>query len=163
MKRIPFLLFNFLLVIPVLAGSQGDRGPAADVLTVRNVEVTFHTAGSVLPEKSLDLMMSIYADDAVLTDTGHDNKVYTGKAEVRRYWADVSGPFRPEHHWIGYTPAMRMHAEVQGDKATLYFECLWMDVDSNAVGTHSFSDMKLARVNGHWLVKDIRVGKIEKL
>jgi len=48
---------------------------------------------------------------------------------------------------------MRMHAEVDGDSATLYFECLWMDVDSNAVGTHSFSDMKLARVHGRWLVK----------
>ena len=107
--------------------------------------------------------MSIYADDAVLTDTSHDNKVYSGNAEVRRYWAEVSGPFRPEHHWIGYTPAMRMHAEVDGDKATLYFECLWMDVDNNAVGTHSFSDMKLARVHGRWLVKGVRVGKIEKL
>jgi hypothetical protein len=99
----------------------------------------------------------------VLTDTAHDNKVYSGKAEVRRYWADVSGPFRPEHHWIGYTPAMRMHAEVEGDKALLYFECLWMDADNNAVGAHSFSDMQLARVHGHWLVKGIRVGKIEKL
>jgi hypothetical protein len=108
-------------------------------------------------------MMSIYADDVVLTDTAHDNKTYRGKPEVRRYWADVSGPFRPEHHWIGYTPAMRMHAEVEGDKATLYFECLWMEVDNNLVGAHSFSDMKLARVHGHWLVKDIRVGKIEKL
>jgi hypothetical protein len=151
-------MLGLILVMPALAGSQSDRGPPADVLAVRNVEVTFHTAGSVLPEKSLDLMMSIYADDAVLTDTAHDNK-----AEVRRYWADVSGPYRPEHHWIGYTPAMRMHAKVEGDKASLYFECLWMDVDNNAVGTHSFSDMKLARVQGHWLVKDVRVGKIEKL
>ena len=157
------LALGFMLVMPALAGSLQDRGPPADVLIVRNVEVTFHTAGSVLPEKSLDLMMGIYADDAVLTDTAHDNKLYSGKAEVRRYWADVSGPFRPEHHWIGYTPAMRMHAEVDGDKATLYFECLWMDVDNNSVGAHSFSDMKLARVRGHWLVKDIRVGKIEKL
>ena len=82
---------------------------------------------------------------------------------MRRYWADVSGPFRPEHHWIGYTPAMRMRAGVEGDKATLYFECLWMDVDNNAVGTHTFADMKLARVRQHWLVKGIRVGKIEKL
>ena len=158
-----FFVLGLMLVMPVLAGSQGDRGPPADVLVVRNVEVTFHTAGSVLPEKSLDLMMSIYADDAVLTDTAHDNKAYSGKAEVRRYWEDVSGPFRPEHHWIGYTPAMRMHAEVEGDKATLYFECLWMDVDNNTVGAHSFSDMKLARLHGHWLVKDIRVGKIENL
>jgi hypothetical protein len=108
-------------------------------------------------------MMSIYADDAVLTDTAHDNRIYRGKAEVRRYWADVSGPYRPEHHWIGYTPAMRMHAEVEGDKASLYFECLWMEVQDNTIGTHSFSDMKLVRVRGRWLVKDIRVGKIEKL
>jgi len=161
--KAPLILLGLALVMPALAGMQGDRGPPADILAVRNVEVTFHTAGSVLPEKSLDLMMSIYADDAVLTDTAHDNKVYSGKAEVRRYWAEVSGPFRPEHHWIGYTPAMRMHVEVDGDGATLYFECLWMDVDSNAVGAHSFSDMKLARAHGRWLVKAIRVGKIEKL
>ncbi len=158
-----FLLLGLLMVMPVLAGSQADRGPPAAVLAVRNVEVTFHTAGSVLPERNLDLMMSIYADDTVLTDTAHDNKVYSGKAEVRRYWADVSGPFRPEHHWIGYTPAMRMHAEVMGDKATLYFECLWMDVDNNSVGAHSFSDMKLTRVHGNWLVNAVRVGKIDKL
>lgn len=162
MKR-SFLALSLMLVTTAFAAPQADRGPPADVLAVRNVEVTFHTAGSVLPEKSLDLMMSIYAEDAVLTDTAHDNKVYTGKAEVRRYWADVSGPFRPEHHWIGYTPAMRMHAEVEGDKASLYFECLWMDVDSSAVGAHSFSDMKLARVHGHWQVEAIHVGKIEKL
>jgi ketosteroid isomerase-like protein len=161
--RGPLILLGLALVIPALAAMQGDRGPPADILAVRNVEVTFHTAGSVLPEKSLDLMMSIYADDAVLTDTAHDNKVYNGKSEVRRYWAEVSGPFRPEHHWIGYTPAMRMRVGVDGDGATLYFECLWMDVDSNAVGAHSFSDMKLARVHAHWLVKAIRVGKIEKL
>lgn len=158
-----FLMLALLLVIPAVAGSPQDRGPPADVLAVRNVEVTFHTAGSVLPDKSLDLMMSIYADDAVLTDAGHDNKVYSGKAEVRRYWADVSGPFRPEHHWIGYTPAMRMHAEVDGNQASLYFECLWMDADNNAVGAHSFSDMKLVRLHGHWLVNAIRVGKIVKL
>ena len=159
----PFLVLGLVLVMPALAGSQVDRGPPADVLAVRNVEVTFHTAGSVLPEKNLDLMMSIYADDAVLTDTAHGNKVYGGKTEVRRYWADVSGPFRPELHWVGYTPAMRMHAEVAGDTATLFFECLWMDVDSNAVGAHSFSDMELARVHGHWPVKGVREGKIEKL
>jgi hypothetical protein len=159
----PFLLLTLVLSLTALAGPQGDRGPPADILAVRNIEVTFHTAGSVLPEKNLDLMMSIYTDDVTLTDTAHDNKVYISKAEVRRYWADVSGPFRPEHRWIGYTPAMRMVAQVDGDKATLYFECLWMDVDHDSVGAHSFSDMKLVRVLGHWLVSDIKVGKIEKL
>ena len=162
MKRL-LVVIGFLFLVPAVAVSQADRGAPGDVLAVRNVEVVFHTAGSVLPEKNLDLMMSIYADDAVLTDTAHDNKTYEGKGQVRSYWADVSGPFRPEHHWIGYTPAMRMHAQIEGNSATLYFECLWMDVDSNAIGAHSFSDMKLAREHGHWLVKSIRGGKIEKL
>jgi hypothetical protein len=163
MKRNLCSVLGFALSMSALAGSQSDLGPPVDVLAVRNVEVTFHTAGSVLPEKNLDLMMGLFSDDAVLIDTAHGDKIYTGKAEVRRYWAEVSGPFRPEHHWIGYTPAMRMHAEVDGDKASLYFECLWMEVDNNSIGAHAFSDMKLARIHGHWLVKQIRVGKVDKL
>ena len=140
-----------------------DSGSPGDVLQLRNVEVVFHAAGSVLPNKDLDLMMTLYADDAVLTDTAHGNKVYRGKDAVRTYWRDVGAPFRPENHWIGYTPAFRMHAHAQGDTGTLYFECLWMDVDRNAIGAHSFSDMTLARVQGRWLVKSIKVGKVEKL
>ena len=147
-----------------LAGTAPmDSGSPADVLQIRNIEVTFHTAGSVLPNKDLDLMMSLYADDAVLTDTAHGNKVYRGKDQVRSYWRDVSGPFRVENHWIGYTPAFRMTAHAMGNTGTLYFECLWMDADRNVIGSHSFSDMTLARVHGHWLVKTIKVGKVEKL
>ena len=58
---------------------------------------------------------------------------------------------------------MRIKAHVTGDSAALYFECLWMDVDSNAIGAHAFSSMDLARVNGRWLVKGIKVGKVDKL
>ena len=140
-----------------------DQGPPVDVLAVRNVEIIFHQAGSVLPNKALDLMMSLYADDAVLTDTSHGDKVYTGKEQVRSFFEQVAPPFRPENNWIGYTPAMRIRTKVSGDHATLYFECLWMDVDKNAIGAHSFSDMTLARVQGRWLVKTIKVGKVAKL
>jgi hypothetical protein len=156
-------LLMILVCLPALAAPQADSAPPADILAVRNIEIIFHVAGSVLPTKDLDLMMSLYADDAVLTDTAHDNKVYRGKDQVKTYWSDVSGPFRPEHHWIGYTPAMRIKSNVTGDTATLYFECLWMDVDTNAIGAHAFSSMDLARVNGRWLVKGIKVGKVEKL
>jgi hypothetical protein len=157
------LILLLLLCAPALAQPQGDSGPPADILALRNIEITFHTAGSVLPNKDLDLMMSLYADDAVLTDTAHGNKVYRGKEQVRTYWVEVSGPFRPEHHWIGYTPAMRISSHVTGDSGTLYFECLWMDVDSNAIGAHAFSSMDIARVNGRWLVRGIKVGKVDKL
>jgi hypothetical protein len=123
----------------------------------------FHRAGSVLPGKDLGLMMSLYADDAVLTDTAHGNKLYAGKDQVRAYFHDVAAPFKAENNWIGYTPAMRIRSHIDGDSATLYFECLWMDVDKNAIGAHSFSDMTLARVNGKWLVKAIKVGSVAKL
>jgi len=152
-----------LLCVPAFADPLGDSGPPADVLAVCNIEATFHTAGSVLPDKNLDLMMSLYADDVVLTDTAHDNKIYRGKEQVRTYWADVSGPFRPEHHWIGYTLVPRIKSHVMGDSATLSFECLWMDADSNTIGAHTFASMNVARVDGHWLVKDIKVGKVDKL
>ncbi len=72
MNRRPFIILGLLLWLPALAEPQGDSGPPADILAVRNIEITFHTAGSVLPNKDLDLMMSLYADDAVLTDTAHD-------------------------------------------------------------------------------------------
>lgn len=140
-----------------------DVGSPADILALRNVEITFHTAGSVLPQKSLEVMMSLYAPDAVLIDTAHGNKVYSGTDQVRAYWANIGAPFRPENHWIGYTPAMRIRAKAHGGTATLYFECLWMDVDKNAIGAHSFSDMELVRVHGRWLVKKIKVGKIAAL
>jgi hypothetical protein len=163
MNRRPVIALALLLCLPAFAAPQGDSGPPADILAVRNIEIIFHTAGSVLPTKDLELMMSLYADDAVLTDTAHDNKVYQGKDQVRTYWANVSGPFRPEHHWIGYTPAMRIKSKVTGNTGTLDFECLWMNVDDNTIGAHAFSSMEVARVGGRWLVKRIKVGKVEKL
>ncbi len=152
----------------IIAGCKGQasetRNESADILAVRNIEITFHVAGSVLPKKDLDLMMSIYADDAVLTDTAHDSKVYKGKSEVRAFFEQVAAPFRPENHYIGYTPAMRIKSNVSGDSATLYFECLWMDVDKNAIGSHAFTDMTLARAPGNtWLVKTVSVGKVATL
>lgn len=140
-----------------------DVGQPADILALRNVEIRFHTAGSVLPQKNLDLMMSLYTPDAVLIDTAHGNKVYSGKEQVRAYWLNVSAPFQPDHHWIGYTPAMRIRAKVHRSTASLYFECLWMDVDKNAIGAHSFSDMELTKLQGRWLVKIIKVGKVAAL
>jgi SnoaL-like domain len=162
-NRHPFLVFGLLLCLPAFAAPQKDSGSAKDILEIRNIEIIFHTAGSVLPNKDLELMMSLFAEDVILTDTAHDNKVYQGKEQVRSYWANVSGPFRPEHRWIGYTPAMRIKSNAAGDTGTLDFECLWMDVDSNAIGAHAFSSMQLARSKGHWLVKAIKVGKVDKL
>jgi hypothetical protein len=62
MHRRPCIILGLLLCMPVFAAPRGDGGPPADILAVRNIEILFHTAGSVLPNKDLDPMMSLFAD-----------------------------------------------------------------------------------------------------
>jgi ketosteroid isomerase-like protein len=68
-----------------------DSASPADGAAARHIEVTFHTSGSVLSDKDLDLMMSLHAEDAALTDTTHGNKVYQGRDQVRTYWHQRRG------------------------------------------------------------------------
>ena len=48
-RRLPSVVLGLLLSVPVFAAPEGDSGPPADILAIRNIEIIFHTAGSVLP------------------------------------------------------------------------------------------------------------------
>jgi ketosteroid isomerase-like protein len=61
-----------------LAGSEENP---ADFMDLHQVEIVFHTATST---KNLELMMSLFADDAILFVGG---KSYSGKDQVRGYFA----------------------------------------------------------------------------
>jgi hypothetical protein len=147
----------------VAVGSPG--GPAADpsaepspadILQLHQLEITFHQAGTT---KDLPLMLSLFADDATLTSGG---KTYSGKEEVRAYWTNA-GPFLPQNHWAGYTPAYKIRVTVEGDRATLYFECLWVDAETGQVQAHTFSDDSLVRSGGRWLIKEMKAGKAPRI
>jgi hypothetical protein len=95
MNRILFGLCWVASAAALAGAGPVDSGSPADVLQLRNVEVTFHTAGSVLPDKDLELMMSLYAEDAVLTDTAHGNKPIRARirsAATGGTWVRPSGP-----------------------------------------------------------------------
>jgi hypothetical protein len=49
----------------------------------------------------IDLMLSLFADDAKLTSGG---KTYQGKNEIRSYWQSAE----PQNQWVAYTPAFRI-------------------------------------------------------
>jgi ketosteroid isomerase-like protein len=138
------------------AASRGGDDPA-DVLALHEIEVVFHDAGG---KKELDRMMSLFTDDAVLSVGG---KTYTGKDEVRHYFADVAAPFRPENNFIAYTPAQRIRTTIHGDEATLYFECLWLDTAKQQIAAHTFSDDTVVRRGGKWLVKTMKAGPVPGL
>ncbi len=118
----------------------------ADMYAIEQIEVTFHKATST---KDIELMMSIWADNATLVLGA---QTYTGKAEIRDFWLTKSGPFKPENTWEGDTPAYKIVVTVDGDKGTLYYECHFIDVATRAVASATASNQTVARINGVWLI-----------
>jgi hypothetical protein len=138
-----------------VVGRAAEENPE-DFMQLHQVEIAFHEAGST---KNLTLMLSLFADDAVLIAGG---KTYTGKEQLKHYW-QAAGPFQPHNQWIGYTPAFRIRYDVKGDRAHLYFECLWVDEAAKKIAVHTNSDDVLVRVNGRWLIKEMRAAVLPEL
>jgi hypothetical protein len=73
---------------------------AEDFIGLHKIEITFHEAGTT---KNLDLMLSLFADDATLTSGG---KTYAGKDQIKAYWR-AAGTFQPQHHGPGANGSAR--------------------------------------------------------
>jgi hypothetical protein len=154
MKRV--LMAGALAVsLPASVLALPERNPS-DFMEMHQLEIAFHQAGST---KDLDLMLSLFTEDAVLSSGG---KAWSGKEEIRKYWQSA-GPFQPQNQWIGYTPAFRIRYDVHGDTGHLYFECLWVDKLANKIAVHTNSDDTLMRVNGKWLIKDMKAAVLPEL
>ena len=144
------------LWISSAAAAANEESPA-DLFALHNVEIVFHQAAST---KDLSLMMSLFADDATLTVGG---KAYTGKDQVRSYFATVAAPFQLQNKWVAYTPAQRIRINVDGDRARLYFECLYIDVVGKQIAAHTFSDDEMVRSGDKWLIKQMKAGSVPEL
>src|ERR1700757_1821636 len=143
------------LSTPVIASAATEEN-AEDFMELHKVEITFHEAGTT---KNLDLMLSLFADDAVLNASG---KTYTGKDQIKSFW-QAAATFQPQNQWVAYTPAFRIRYNVDGDRAHLYFECLYVDKAANKIAAHTNSDDTLVRVNGRWLIKEMKAALVPEL
>jgi hypothetical protein len=140
-----------------LAMAAAEKSSPVDFKELHQVEIVFHTAAST---KNIDLMMSLFADDATLSAGG---KTWVGKDQVRSYFASVAGSFQPQNQWVAYTPAQRIKFDVNGDRASLYFECLYVDTKAREIKAHTFSDDNLVRSGDRWLIKDMKAGNVAQL
>jgi hypothetical protein len=138
------------------SAASSEENPV-DLFALHNVEIVFHQAAST---KDLDLMMSLFADGATLSVGG---KTYTGKDQVRSYFATVAGSFQPQNKWVAYTPAQRIRININGDQAHLYFECLYVDVVGKQIAAHTFSDDNMVRAGDKWLIKEMKAGLVPEL
>jgi hypothetical protein len=95
------------VAVTVLAATEEN---AQDFMDIHKIEIVFHEAGTT---KNLDLMLSLFADDATLSSGG---KTYTGKDQIKSYW-QAAGVFQPQNQWFAYTPAFRIKYAVEGNAA----------------------------------------------
>jgi uncharacterized protein (TIGR02246 family) len=143
------------LSLGVASQTSADEN-TEDFMGMHKIEIIFHEAATT---KNLDLMLSLFAVDATLTSGG---KTHQGKEQIKKYW-QAAGPFQPQNDWVAYTPAFRIKYEVEGDRAHLYFEYLYMDKAANKIGAHTNSEDTLVRVDGKWLIKDMKASIVPEL
>jgi ketosteroid isomerase-like protein len=134
------------------AASQLALLKTADTAAIDQLEVKFHEASST---KDLDMMMSLWADNAVFT-VGH--QTLTGKDQIRQFYTTTAAPFRPENHWVSDTPAYKVRISVNGDTGTMYFECHYVDAVTHELKSLVTADTKVARIHGQWMFTNLVAG-----
>jgi ketosteroid isomerase-like protein len=127
------------------SGSGASAQKLADRYRIDQIEKTWHKAAS---KKDVDLMMTLWARKATFTIAG---ETYKGRAAIRQVFAKA-GPFQPQNHWESDTPAYKIRITVNGDRGTLYFECHYIDVDTQKVAIAVGADQDVRKINGKWLI-----------
>jgi len=156
-KRTLLATFALAGVVVILAGCGGSHKPSAAELQMQKeatlyqidqIERKFHLATST---QNLALMMSLWAPGAVFNI---DQQTLTGKAQIRHWFVTTAGAFQPGHHWESDTPSYKLRASVNGDKATLYFECHYIDPKTQKVVSYVAVTHQLQKIGGKWLIVD---------
>jgi ketosteroid isomerase-like protein len=152
------LVVAALALIPTLSALAGNSTNAAakndavqreaDLYEIDQIEVKFHRATST---HDLNLMMSLWAPGAVFNI---DQQTLTGKAQIRNWFATENKAFMPTHHWESDTPSYKLRISLNGNKATMYFECHYIDTNTSKVVAVAGVDHRLQKINGKWLIVD---------
>jgi len=118
----------------------------ADLYQIDQIEVKFHRATS---HHNLSLMMSLWAPGSVFNI---DQQTLVGKAQIRHWFATENGAFMPNHHWESDTPSYKIRVNLSGNKASLYFECHYIDPKTGTVVAKAGVTHTLQKINGAWLI-----------
>jgi len=149
------------LSVAELARADVSHG-SEQIGEIYELQAAFHRAKTT---QDLDLMMSLWADDATFTN----GTVYVGSDEIRSFW-QRSGSFT--HHRFSLVPSYKTTIQVHGDEAFLYFECHdignfadggFDDPTVNAIVNDSFLAGTLRNLGGGWLFWNMTAGSSSPL
>jgi hypothetical protein len=142
-------------VVAALAGCGGSsKNSAGEQLVQKDaalyqidqIEVSWHKAAST---HDVNLMMTLWAPGAVFNIGGN---TYTGKTQIRQFFATQNKAFMATTHWVADTPSFKIKTTVNGDKGTLYFECDYLDPKTMTVANVVGVDHNVQKINGKWLI-----------
>jgi hypothetical protein len=118
----------------------------ADLYQIDQIEVKFHRATST---HDLKLMMSLWAPGAVFNI---DQQTLIGKAQIKHWFATQNKAFMPANHWESDTPTYKDWIHLNGNHATMYFECHYIDPATSKVVALAGVTHTLQKINGKWLI-----------
>jgi hypothetical protein len=120
------------------------------------LQAAFHRAKTT---QDIELMMSLWAEQATLTNQGDANSPYVGSDRVRAFWLG-SGSFT--HRRFSLVPSYKIQIDLRGNTGFLYFECHDVgdyDLPSRFIASDSFLAGTIRRVGGSWVFWDMTAGK----
>jgi hypothetical protein len=172
-----FVLASLIPISTVLATNSPtdqDTDSSAQMAALYQLQASFHRAATGHNPDGLDSdavraqrvsdMLSLWADDGSLTlNAVTPPRVFSGKGDpgsdscaagsntLCDFFSNVSPSFRAENRTVSMTPAFKTHFEVDGDTASMYFECHYFDADSWHDMSHLNLDGTARKVDGRWV------------
>jgi hypothetical protein len=144
------MLFGFILASCSSGGNASSQDQAlqkeANIYAISQIETKWHQASST---HDIALMMSLWANDATFTV---GSQVLTGKTQIRDFFLNEAAPFQAQNHWVSDSPAYKEKITVTGTTGTLYFECDYIDVNTQKVVAVVSADQDVALIGGKWLI-----------
>ncbi len=150
------------LVFPGVVLAQGPAGGVtgaeSHVGEIYQLQAAFHRAKTFA---DLDLMASLWADDATLVNQGDANSPYGGNAAIKAFFA-TSGSFT--HRRLSLVPSFKTQINVghEGNQAWLYFECHDVgdyDLPARAIAADLFLAGIVQHHAGKWQFWQMTAGK----
>lgn len=139
------------------------------------LQAAFHRAASVHNPSGPDTldtineriveMLSLWTDDGSLTlktvsPAREFNKgkgapgaasCAAGSNTLCDFFTNVAGSFQPGNRFISLSPTYKIHFDILGNTASVYFECHYFDANNWQDRTHIAFDGTAEKVEGRWL------------
>lgn len=114
---------------------------------IRELQAAFHLAKTT---QDIDLMMSLWADNASLAIPGNPNSPFVGADQIRAFLL-TTGSFT--NHRFSLVPSFKIQIDVHGEEAFFYEEChdvADFDLPSRSIASSTFLAGTLRKINGEW-------------